>query len=85
MSDGSAFEPFLLAMKKAAVQQVAFLSLMGVDKNPVVPHAAIEKRLKASGLGWTMVRPAFFMQNLSTTHLQDIRENDESTCLRARG
>jgi uncharacterized protein YbjT (DUF2867 family) len=24
-----------------------------------------------------MIRPAFFMQNLSTTHLQDIREHDE--------
>lgn len=77
MSDGSAFEPFLSAMKTAEVEQVAFLSLMGVDKNPVVPHHAIEKRLKASGLEWTMVRPAFFMQNLSTTHLRDIVENHE--------
>jgi uncharacterized protein YbjT (DUF2867 family) len=59
------------------VIQVAFLSLLGAEKNPVVPHHAIEKELKRSGLAWTMLRPSFFMQNLSTTHLADIREYDQ--------
>ncbi|HEX5642315.1 MAG TPA: SDR family oxidoreductase [Thermoleophilia bacterium] len=74
MSDAAAFEPFLAAMKQADVRQVTFLSLLGVEKNPIVPHHGIEKGLRASGLGWTMVRPAFFMQNLTTTHLADLRE-----------
>lgn len=74
MGDAAAFEPFLGAMRDAGVRQVVFLSLLGVERNPVVPHHAIEKRLKASGLGWTMLRPSFFMQNLSTTHLADIRD-----------
>jgi uncharacterized protein YbjT (DUF2867 family) len=73
MGDAAAFEPFLSAMRGAGVQQVTFLSLLGVEKNPVVPHHAIEKRLRASGLGWTMVRLSFFMQNLTTTHLADLR------------
>jgi uncharacterized protein YbjT (DUF2867 family) len=73
MAKAAAFEPFIAAMRAAGVRQVAFLSLLGVEKNPVVPHHAIEKRLRASGLGWTMVRPAFFMQNLTTTHLADLR------------
>lgn len=77
MSDASAFEPFLAAMRERGVRQVVFLSLVGVERNPVVPHHAIEKRLKASGLGWTMIRPSFFMQNLSTTHLADIRDHGE--------
>ncbi|MBN2247688.1 MAG: SDR family oxidoreductase [Coriobacteriia bacterium] len=77
MGDARAFEPFLAAMRERGVRQVVFLSLLGVERNPVVPHHAIEKRLKASGLGWTMLRPSFFMQNLSTTHLADIRERGE--------
>lgn len=77
MGDARAFEPFLAAMRDADVRQVVFLSLLGVERNPVVPHHAIEKRLHASGLGWTMLRPSFFMQNLTTTHLADIRDRGE--------
>jgi len=77
MADASAFEPFVTAMRDAGVSQVVFLSLMGVERNPVVPHHAIEKLLRGSGLGWTFLRPGFYMQNLLTTHLRDIRERDE--------
>ncbi len=31
----------------------------------------------ALGLAYTFLRASFFMQNLSTTHCQDIRDNDE--------
>jgi uncharacterized protein YbjT (DUF2867 family) len=77
MSDASAFEPFVGAMRTAGVSQVVFLSLMGVEKNPIVPHHAIEKLLRRSSVPWTFLRPSFYMQNLSTTHLRDIRERDE--------
>lgn len=77
MADAEAFRPFLSAMRKGGVQQVVFLSLLGVEKNPVVPHHAIEKAVVASGLGYTMLRPSFFMQNLSTTHLEDIVTHGE--------
>ncbi len=77
MSDAKAFVPFLTAMKEAGVAQVVFLSLLGAEKNPVVPHHAVEKEIRRSGLMWTMLRPSFFMQNLSTTHLADIREHDQ--------
>lgn len=77
MADASAFEPFISAMGEAGISRVIFLSLMGVERNPVVPHHAIERLLKASGLPWTMLRPSFYMQNLSTTHLADIRELGE--------
>lgn len=77
MSDASEFEPFVSAMKEAGVRQVVFLSLMGVERNPVVPHHAIEKLLRREQLPWTFLRPGFYMQNLSTTHLRDIRERDE--------
>lgn len=58
------------------VRRWAFLSLQGAQSNPVVPHRAVEKHLQqlgASGaLEYTFLRASFFMQNLSTTHREDI-------------
>jgi uncharacterized protein YbjT (DUF2867 family) len=36
-------------------------------------------------LGWTFLRPSFFMQNLSTTHCADIRDRDEIYVPAGRG
>ncbi len=69
--------PFLEAARTAGVEQVVFLSVMGADTMPFLPHAKIEKWLMASGMAWTMLRPTFFMQNLSTTYRQMIRETGE--------
>ena len=69
--------PSLEAAKAAGVQHVVFLSLQGAEGNRFVPHAAIEAWLRASGLGWTFIRVSFFMQNLTTTHLTDIRDRNE--------
>lgn len=77
ISDPSAFEPFIAAMEVAGVTRVVFLSLMGVERNPVVPHHGIEKRLRAARLRSVFLRPGFYMQNLSTTHLDDIRDRGE--------
>lgn len=69
--------PSLEAAKSAGVEHVVFLSLQGADRNTVVPHAKLEAWLRGSGLTWTFVRPSFFMQNLTTTHLTDVRDRDE--------
>ena len=69
--------PALRSAKAAGVRHVVFLSIQGADKNRLVPHRKIEDRLRASGLAWTFVRAAYFMQNLSTTHAAEIRELDE--------
>ena len=66
--------PFIEAMVAAQVQHVVFLSLMGVNR--VMPHWRIEQDLRDSGLGWTMLRPAFFAQNLGAAYLADIRDHD---------
>ena len=71
------FRPFVEAMQRAGVQQVVFLSLQGVESNPVTPHHKIEKLITQSGLPFTFLRPSFFMQNLSTTHRTEIAEHDE--------
>lgn len=68
--------PALEAAKAAGVRHIVLLSLQGAEHNKVVPHAKIETWLQQSGLAWTMVRPSFFMENLSTTHASDIRDRD---------
>lgn len=71
------FAPFIDAMKRAGVRQVVFLSLQGVDKNTVTPHHKIEKLIRESGLPYTFLQPSFFMQNLNTTHRDEIRYRSE--------
>ncbi|UHG89955.1 SDR family oxidoreductase [Spirosoma oryzicola] len=71
------FKPFIAAMKQAAVRHVTFLSLQGVEHNPIVPHHAIEKLIVEAGLSFTFLRPSFFMQNLCHTHRDEIRLRNE--------
>jgi uncharacterized protein YbjT (DUF2867 family) len=61
----------------AGVRHIVFLSLLGAEKNQFVPHAKVEELLLAGSVPYTLLRCGFFMQNLSTTHRQDIRDNDD--------
>lgn len=65
--------PFLAYAKQQAIEQIVFVSLIGVEKNPVTPHHKIEKKIKELELPYTFIRPSFFMQNLNTTHQEDIK------------
>ena len=69
--------PAVDAMKDAGVRAVTFLSVQGAERNPLVPHHAIEQHLERSGLEYTFLRSAFFMQNLSTIQRDDIRLYDD--------
>ncbi|RYC10913.1 NmrA family NAD(P)-binding protein [Nocardioides zhouii] len=68
--------PSLEVAKAAGVEHIVLLSLQGAEHNKVVPHHALEVWLRESGLSWTFVRAAFFMQNLTTTHLTDVRDRN---------
>ena len=68
--------PFVSAAQAAGVEQVVFLSLIGVERNRFVPHHAIEAYIQADGLPYTFLRAGFFMQNLSTTHRAGIAEEN---------
>lgn len=72
-----ALYPFIDAMAANDIKLVAFLSLMGVEKNPFPPHHKIEKYIEESGIPFVHIRPGFFMQNLSGIHSVEIRENNE--------
>ncbi|MEH7110422.1 SDR family oxidoreductase [Bacillus sp. JJ1764] len=69
--------PFLKEAKSAAVEQIVFVSLLGVEKNPVVPHRKIEDLILKLDFQYTFLRPSFFMQNLNTTHRDDILIRNE--------
>ena len=77
--------PALDYARENGVQQMVFLSLQGAEGNKIVPHAAIESWLRASGISWTFVRASFFHQNLTTTHLTDIRDRNEILVPAGRG
>jgi uncharacterized protein YbjT (DUF2867 family) len=69
------FEPLIASAKKNRVQHIVFLSVQGAEKSSVIPHHKIEKLILDSGLSYTFLRPAYFMQNFTTTLLEDIVEN----------
>ncbi|MCL4869181.1 MAG: SDR family oxidoreductase [Anaerolineae bacterium] len=69
--------PALDAAQAAGVRHVVFLSLLGIERATYVPHYKIEEYLVKSPMSWTFLRCSFFMQNLNSTHRQEIRERDE--------
>lgn len=77
IADVEVFKPIIACAKEAEVQQIVFLSIQGVEKISFVPHSKIEILIRESGIGYTFLRAGFFMQNLNTTHLEDIRRHDE--------
>jgi len=68
--------PAIEAARRAGVRHVVFLSLLGVERNPIVPHYRIEKALRESGMSWTFLRASYFMQNLDTIHREDVRRGE---------
>jgi len=68
--------PALAAAVGAGVDHVVFLSVIGADRNRLLPHARIESWLESAPLSTTFLRASFFMQNLSTTHREEIRNGE---------
>ncbi|WP_350349526.1 SDR family oxidoreductase [Agromyces sp. G08B096] len=69
--------PLVDAAKRRGIRQLVFLSLQGVQANRKTPHHAVEQYLRETDAPYTSLRPNFFMQNLSTTYADEIREHDE--------
>lgn len=65
---------FIDAIKeKGGMKLVSFLSLIGVENNPVPPHHKIEKYIEQADLPYCHIRPSFFMQNISGVHAFEIK------------
>ncbi|MFC6717672.1 SDR family oxidoreductase [Natrialbaceae archaeon GCM10025810] len=68
---------FIDAADRVGVERVAFLSILGAEKVPVLPHRRIERHLERSRPSATFLRSACFVQNLSGIHRPEIVERDE--------
>lgn len=69
------FEPLIAHFQSIKLQHVVFLSVQGAENYGFIPHAKIEKLLLKYNLPFTVVRPSYFMQNLTTTFLEGIRNH----------
>jgi len=49
------------------VTHIVFLSVQGAERNCLIPHHRTEQRLRSSGVPCTLLRPAYFMQNFTST------------------
>lgn len=70
-------KPFVEALQaKGGIKLVSFLSLIGIENNPIPPHYKIEKYIEKAGLPYCHIRPSFFMQNISGVHAFEIKYFD---------
>jgi len=68
------FTPLIEEVKKSSIQHIVFLSVQGVESSKIIPHHKIEKLIVESKIPYTFLRPAYFMQNFTTTLRKDIVE-----------
>ena len=71
------FSPFVEKMKETGTGQIVFLSVQGVEKQKFIPHHKIEKLIRESGLAYAFLRPGYFMQNLTSTLLHEIKQENK--------
>ncbi|EUJ32436.1 NmrA family protein [Listeria floridensis FSL S10-1187] len=66
-------KPFIDAVDPKKIKLVSFLSLIGIEHNPIPPHYKIEKYIEQANLPYCHIRPSFFMQNISGIHAFEIK------------
>lgn len=78
IGDPKLIKPFIDKLsEQKQIKMVCFLSLLGIEKNPIPPHYKIEKYIEKSGLPFCHIRPSFFMQNLSGVHAFEVKHFDK--------
>jgi len=71
------FKPIIQTCKDVGVKHIVFLSVQGVEKSKIIPHHKIEKLILESKIKYTFLRPAYFMQNFTTTLRNDLVNNKQ--------
>ena len=71
------FKPFIERAVAAKVNHIVFLSVQGAPGSRFIPHHKIEKLIVESGVAYTFLRPAYFMQNFTTTLRDDLLERSQ--------
>lgn len=73
------FYPLLKKAEHYGIGKVVFLSVQGADKSKVIPHNRIERLIRELGFEYIFVRPGYFMQNLTTSLLPEIKSDKSIT------
>lgn len=73
------FRPLLETALSLNVSKIIFLSVQGADKSRLIPHHQIEKLIRELGFRYIFIRPGYFMQNLTTALLPEIRSKHRIT------
>ncbi len=68
------FAPFIQACVLADIQHIIFLSVQGVETSKLILHHKIESLIVQSGIKYTFLRPAYFMQNFTESLRPDLVE-----------
>lgn len=76
IGDPKQMKPFINQLHPNKIKLITFLSLIGIEKNPIPPHYKIEKYIEQSGCHYCHIRPSFFMQNISGVHAFEIKYLD---------
>ena len=66
------FNPLIDEAGRSNIKLIIFLSVQGVENSKIIPHHKIEKLITNSKIEFTFLRPAYFMQNFTTTLLADL-------------
>lgn len=74
---GDSILPAIDAAGRVGVERIVLLSVLGAEKNPLLPHRQIEKHLRDSDVTWTFLRASFFMENLLEGHRREVIEQGE--------
>lgn len=64
---------FVDAAVRVGVERCVVLSVLGAERNPLLPHRRLERHVASTPLDWTVLRPSFFTQNLTEVHGRDLR------------
>lgn len=73
------FRPLLESARKHGIANVVFLSVQGAEKSTIIPHNKIEQLILEFGFSYVFVRPSYFMQNLTSTLLNELRDQKSVT------
>lgn len=76
IGDPKDLKVFIDYLKPDNIKLITFLSLIGIEKNPIPPHYKIEKYIEKTGCHYCHIRPSFFMQNISGIHAFEIKYFD---------
>lgn len=75
--------PFIQTAREAGISHIVFLSAFGANSNENSPLRQVELSLIESGVGYTILRPNFFMENFSGGFLAGMIQQTGSIYLAA--